>query len=87
MWLIFRQAMALCRFQKFSQYLHLNDKVRLKIGEQNCDFLYKAQPALDIIKEYGHFYKPDRDLSVDEAMIGFKVCFNIKQYMPKKPTK
>mgnify|MGYP002224293578 CR=1 FL=1 len=85
---IVRQAMTLRRFEKISQYLHLNDEeIRPKIGEQNYDFLYKVRPALDIIKKYGHHYKPGRDLSVDEAMIGFKGRFNIKQYMPKKPTK
>ena len=32
-------------------------------------------------------YKPNRDMSVDEAMIPFKGRSSLKQYMPKKPIK
>ena len=31
--------------------------------------------------------RPQRDLSVDEAMIKFKGTLGMKQYMPKKPVK
>ena len=61
--------------------------MRPKVGDANYDLLYKARPALNIIQKFRQFYKPGRDLSVDEAMIGFKGRFNIKQYMPAKPTK
>jgi hypothetical protein len=30
---------------------------------------------------------PGRELAVDEAMIGFKGRFILKQYLPGKPTK
>ena len=32
-------------------------------------------------------YVHSRDISVDEAMIPFKGCFAIKQYLPLKPVK
>ena len=80
---IIRQSMTLRRFEKISQYLHLNDE-REKTSH---DFLYKARLALDVISKFGIHYKPDCDLAVDEAMIGFKGRFALKQYMPGKPTK
>lgn len=80
---IVQQAMTLRRFEKISQYLHLNDENEKKVP----DFLFKARPALDVTKKFGQYYKPGCDLAVDEAMIGFKGRFALKQYMPGKPTK
>ena len=34
-----------------------------------------------------HQFKPSRENSIDEAMVGFKGRSSIKQYMPMKPTK
>ena len=32
-------------------------------------------------------YRPGKNASVDEAMIPFKGCSSLKQYMPQKPVK
>ena len=67
---IVRQTMTLWRFEKISWYLHLNDEyMRSKVGDANYDFLYKAQPSLNIIQKFRQYYKPGRDLSVDENVI------------------
>jgi hypothetical protein len=44
-------------------------------------------PALDIISKFQEYYLTSHDLAVDEARIGFKGRFHLKQYMPGKPTK
>ena len=85
---IVRQAMTLKRFEKLGQYLHLNDEEE-RPDQQNADFdiLYKARPALDLMDKFTQAYIPGCELAVNEAMIGFKGRFFLKQYLPGKPTK
>ena len=85
---IVRQAMTLKRFKKLGQYLHLNDEEG-RPDQQSADFdiLYKARPALDLMDKFTQAYIPGCELAVDEAMIGFKGRFFLKQYLPGKPTK
>ena len=85
---IVRQAMTLKRLKKLGQYLHLNDEEE-RPDEQSADFdiLYKARPALDLMDKFTQAYIPGCELDVDEAMIGFKGRFFLKQYLPGKPTK
>ena len=45
----------------------------------------KIKPLLDILLP--RFYKPSKNLSIDEMMVGFRGRFGSKQYMPQKPTK
>ena len=46
--------------------------------------LYKIRPFVELIKAN---FNPGQDLSIDEAMIGYKGWIFFKQYMPAKPTK
>ena len=80
--------MTLKRLKILGQYLHLNDEEE-RPDQQSADFdiLYKARPALDLMTEFTQAYIPGCELAVDEAMIGFKGRFFLKQYLPGKPTK
>jgi hypothetical protein len=80
--------MTLKRFRKLGQYLHLNSQEN-KPGPQdeNFDILYKARPVLELTEIFKILYTPGREVAVDEAMIGFKERFILKQYLPGKPTK
>ena len=85
---IVKQAMTLKRLKKLGQYLHLNDEEdRPDQHTADFDILYKARPALDLMDKFKETYVPGRELAVDEAMIGFKGRFFLKQYLPGKPTK
>lgn len=80
------------RFTKIDQYLHLVDEEEIEEeksvnGGKPRDFLYKCRLVLDVMEKFKDHYNPDCELSVDEAMIGFKGRLCIKQYMSKKPTK
>ncbi|XP_033756191.1 piggyBac transposable element-derived protein 4-like [Pecten maximus] len=77
------------RFLKLNQYIHLRDTAVIP-GRDDPDYdpLFKVRPMLDMVsKKFRKAYKPGRDLSVDEAMIGFKGRIHFRQYMPAKPTK
>jgi hypothetical protein len=80
--------MTLKRLKKLQQYLHLNDEEG-RPDQQTADFdiLYKARPALDLMDKFTQTYRPGRELSVGEAMIGFNERFVLKQYLPGTPTK
>ena len=84
---IVRQSMTLNRFKKLGPYLHLNDEERLDQQSVDFDILYKARPAIDLMDKFTQEYIPGCDLAMDEAMIGFKGRFFLKQYLPVKPTK
>jgi hypothetical protein len=57
--------------------------------QQSADFdiLYKARRALGLMDKFTQTYMPGCELAVDEAMIGFKERFFLKQYLLGKPTK
>ena len=40
-----------------------------------------------LLRNFQCSYKPSRNISVDETMVGFRGRFGAKQYMPNKPTK
>ena len=77
------------RFDKLSKYFHLNNNAnQLPREDVNYDKLFKVWPLLDrIIERCRTELRPERDLSVDEAMIKFKGRLGMKQYMPMKPIK
>ena len=57
-------------------------------GTPEYDKLGKVQPIIDsLTKSFQSLYTPNRDLSVDEAMIPFKGRSTLKQYMPQKAVK
>ena len=77
------------RFDKLLKYFHLNNNAnQLPREDVNYDKLFKVRPLLDRVVECCQTeLRPERDLSVDEAMIKFKGRLGMKQYMPMKPIK
>jgi len=77
------------RFDKLSQYLHLNNNEKvIPRGQPNHDKLFKVRPFLDaIVKSFHNEYRPNQNLSVDEAMVAFKGQLSMKQFVPLKPIK
>ena len=75
------------RFFEISKYLHFNNSAsKPKCGEDGYG-LYKIGPVLDYLKtEFQELYSPGKNLSVDEAMVGYKGRPSFKQYMHTKPT-
>ncbi|XP_029633809.1 piggyBac transposable element-derived protein 4-like [Octopus sinensis] len=81
--------MSKTRYSKISQYLHLTDSANApNKNDPNYDSLYKVRPVIDLlVNNYKTVYLPRKNLSVDEAMIGYKDRVHFRQYMPAKPTK
>ncbi|CAH1974499.1 unnamed protein product [Acanthoscelides obtectus] len=77
------------RFDWLLGNVHLNDSVmQPKRGEPLYDKLYKVRPILQILSEnYAKYYKPTKNVSIDESMIRFKGRSSLRQYMPNKPIK
>lgn len=77
------------RFDKLLKYFHLNNNAnRLPHEDVNYDKLFKVWSLLDrVVERCQTELRPERDLSVDEAMIKFKGRLGMKQYMPMKPIK
>ena len=77
------------RFFKLNQYCHLRNTADAPGRDSPLyDPLFKVRPFLDLIlPQFKAHFQPGRDLSIDEAMIGFKGRIFFKQYMPTKPTK
>lgn len=84
-----KRVMARNRFDKLNQYLHLNNNENfVPRGQPNHDKLFKVRPFLDaVVKNLREEYHPKQNLSVDEAMVGFKGQLSMKQYLPMKPVK
>ena len=77
------------RFDKISQYFHINDSrhnpPRLRPGH---DKLHHVRPVHDaILRCCLENYNPHQNVSVDEAMIKFRGRLSFRQYLPAKPTK
>ncbi|XP_029641354.1 piggyBac transposable element-derived protein 4-like [Octopus sinensis] len=66
--------MSKTRYSKISQYLHLTDSSNApNKNDPNYDPLYKVRPVIDLlVHNYKTIYLPGKNISVDEAMIGFK---------------
>lgn len=81
--------MPINRFKLLLSCLHLNDNSKVKPrGDPEYDKLYKVQLLLVMAQNnFIHQYRPSREVSIDEAMVGFKGRSSLKQYMPLKPTK
>eukprot|EP00106_Octopus_bimaculoides_P003298 XP_014770740.1 PREDICTED: piggyBac transposable element-derived protein 4-like [Octopus bimaculoides] len=81
--------MSKTRYSEISQYLHLIDSANASSkNDPNYDPLHKVRPVMDLLlNSYKTVYLPGKNLSVDEAMIGYKGRVHFQQYMPAKPTK
>ena len=77
------------RFSLIMKFLHLADNDHyVPKGQPGHNPLYKLRPFLEpLIANFQQAYIPHRELSVDEAMVGFKGRLSFIQYLPKKPTK
>ena len=77
------------RFNHLLASIHFNDNSAAKPrGHPGYDKLYKVRPILESISQKClSLYKPHRENSIDEAMVGFKGRSSLKQYVPSKPTK
>ena len=77
------------RFVKLNQYFHVRDTENTPGRDDPLyDPLYKVRPLIDdVVQRCKANYKLQRDISVDESMIGFKGRIHFRQYMPAKPTK
>ena len=85
----FVSGMLLDRFKVLLKCLHLNDNTTCILrGDPGYDRLHKVRPLLtQVTNIFSREYIPNRNIGVDEAMIGFKGKSSIKQYMPMKATK
>ena len=85
----FKSIMCRDRFKQILCYFHCaNQSGYVPRGEDGHDPLYKVRPIIDILSErFESLYNPNRELSIDESMIGTKCRVPFLQYIPKKPTK
>lgn len=83
------ETMTLQRFQKISNYLHINDNEQMpRRGDANFDKLYKIRPLLDQINQKcQNNANNTKSQSIDESMVKFKGRSALKQYLPMKPIK
>ena len=74
------------RFQLLLKMLHLADNS--SYGQPGYDNLFKLRPLLDsLVEQFKLMYRPNKELAVDESMIGFKGRLSFLQYIPNKPHK
>ncbi|GFO04588.1 PiggyBac transposable element-derived protein 4-like [Plakobranchus ocellatus] len=81
--------MTIARFKNLSQYFHCRDTSNAPRRDQPAfDPLFKVRNIVSKTQEtFRAHFQAQRELSVDEAMVGFKGRLSFKQYMPKKPMK
>ena len=74
------------RYFQILQYFHLVDSsLQKKKGETGYDPLLKVRPLLDhLVAVFPMYYQPERQLSIDEMMIGTRCRVAFLQYLPKK---
>jgi len=73
------------RFQLIQKYLHFNDN---NAAGTNEDRLYKIHTILDIVvNNFRTSYIPDREISLDESMLGWRGRLRFRVYKPGKITK
>ena len=85
----FSRVMSRDRFSLIMRFLHLNDNTKyIRKGEPGYDAIFKLRPFLEpLLRNFREMYRPAKELSIDESMIGFKGRLSFLQYLPKKPTK
>lgn len=77
------------RFLDIHRFLHFVDNSLLpSYGDPTYSKIQKVKPILTFVSnQLFNLFVPNKDLSVDEAMVKYKGRSSLKQYMPKKPTK
>ena len=82
---IFSQTMSRNRFQLIQRYLYFSDN---NAAGTNEDRLYKICTILDIvITNFRTNYIPDREISLDEGMLGWWGRLRFRVYNPGRITK
>jgi len=81
---VFPQTMARKRFQLFQKYLHFNDN---NAAGTNEDRLYKIRTIFNAVNNFRTNYIPDREISLDEGMLGWRGRLRFHVYNPDKITK
>ena len=77
------------RFFLFLKFLHLADNTQQAARDQpGYDKFFKIRPFMDpLISSFQEMFVPQKQLSIDEAMISFKGRLSFLQFLPKKPKK
>ena len=85
----FQRIMTMNRYEKLSQYLHCNcAAARLERGDPRYHPIAKVAPVVDMARQnFKIYYRHGRDISIDEAMKGYKGRTELRMYMPGKPEK
>jgi len=82
----FKSTMTRNRYEKLSQYLHVNSSVaRERRDSPNYHPVNKIRPIYDVTRSnFQKYYQHSTEISIDEAMKGYKGRSDIRQYMPEK---
>ena len=81
---VFPQTMSRNRFQLIQRYLYFIDSNAAGTSED----LYKIRTILDIVvNNFRTNYIPDREISLDEGMLGWQGHLRFRMYNPQKITK
>lgn len=85
----FQKTMTYNRYGKLSQYIHVNTAAaREKRDDPNYHPVNRVKPLYDITnKNFRRYYQHSTEVSIDEAMKGYKGRSELCQYMPGKPDK
>ena len=81
---IFPQTLSRNRFQLIQRYLHFSDN---NAAGTNEDHLYKIRTILDTVNNFRTNYIPDREISLDECMLGWWGYLRFRVYNPSRITK
>jgi hypothetical protein len=82
---IFSQKMSRNRFQIIHRHLHFNDNTAIATNE---DQLYTIRPMLDtVVSHFKSNYIPEREISLDEGILGWWARLRFCVYNPGKITK
>ncbi|KAK7099673.1 hypothetical protein V1264_022751 [Littorina saxatilis] len=72
-------------FLLISRMFHVNSGAVIPRGEPGFDPWHKVRPVLDALNAaFKRAYKPSREISIDESMIGMKNRCAMIQFMPNK---
>ena len=81
----FRSIFTHGRFEQILTFLHLVNNENTPPRENPECKLYKLESLSETLsKIYQEYYTPERELAIDEEMVGMKCGASVTQYMPKK---